>query len=311
MIATGLYLWWPGKARGVAGVFYPRLLRGGRVFWRDLHAVTGVWVSAFALFILLSGLPWAANWGAYFKEIRRLTGTDAIRQDWPSGVERPSLPDMAANDMADMPGMAPSPSSQEAQAAARNGTPPSYAPIDGVIAAVAPLHLADPVVIAPPAHAGDPWTARSDVQNRPLRTDLVIDPRNGAILSRLDFDQHSKIDRVVGIGVAAHEGQLFGWPNQLLSLLTASGLVLMSLSAVVLWRRRRPAGALGAPIAAQERRPPGGLIAAIALFCILLPELAASVIVVALTERLVLSRIPAIRAWLGLRAPTPRVVYRH
>ena len=31
------------------------------------------------------------------------------------------------------------------------------------------------------------------------------------------------LDRIVGIGVAAHEGQLFGWFNQLLGLLTAIG----------------------------------------------------------------------------------------
>ncbi len=31
------------------------------------------------------------------------------------------------------------------------------------------------------------------------------------------------IDRVIGIVVAAHEEQLFGWSNQLLGLLTAIG----------------------------------------------------------------------------------------
>src|SRR3546814_7824326 len=51
-----LYLWWPRDASGIAGIVYPRLRRGGRVFWRDLHAVVGLWVSAFALFLLISGL---------------------------------------------------------------------------------------------------------------------------------------------------------------------------------------------------------------------------------------------------------------
>ena len=46
MLVTGLYLWWPRDARGLAGVFYPRFGRASRVFWRDLHAVTGIWVSA-------------------------------------------------------------------------------------------------------------------------------------------------------------------------------------------------------------------------------------------------------------------------
>ena len=56
MLLTGLYLWWP-RGRRLAGVLYPRVNQRGRVFWRDLHAVTAVWVSLLALFLLVSGLP--------------------------------------------------------------------------------------------------------------------------------------------------------------------------------------------------------------------------------------------------------------
>ena len=56
MILTGLYLWWPRKRRGLGrGALYPRLRAGRRLFWRDLHACAGVWVSALALFLLVSG----------------------------------------------------------------------------------------------------------------------------------------------------------------------------------------------------------------------------------------------------------------
>jgi uncharacterized iron-regulated membrane protein len=58
MIVTGLYLWWPRQSSAgsirFAGILYPRLGAGGRMFWRDLHAVTGVWVSLLALFLLVS-----------------------------------------------------------------------------------------------------------------------------------------------------------------------------------------------------------------------------------------------------------------
>jgi uncharacterized iron-regulated membrane protein len=43
MIATGLFLWWPRGAKGFGGILYPRFRQGQRIFWRDLHAVTGVW----------------------------------------------------------------------------------------------------------------------------------------------------------------------------------------------------------------------------------------------------------------------------
>ena len=81
LIISGLYLWWPRSTVGMAGVFYPRLNAGSRLFLRDLHAVTAVWVSAFTLFILVTGLPWAKNWGSYLKEVRKLTGTAVAVQD--------------------------------------------------------------------------------------------------------------------------------------------------------------------------------------------------------------------------------------
>ena len=87
MILTGVYLWWPRQARGAAGVVYPRLRGGSRIFWRDMHAVTGVWVSGLALVLLVSGLPWAKSWGNYLKAVRRLTGTAAATQDWSNTSE--------------------------------------------------------------------------------------------------------------------------------------------------------------------------------------------------------------------------------
>ncbi|HUO23851.1 MAG TPA: PepSY domain-containing protein, partial [Caulobacteraceae bacterium] len=85
MIITGLYLWWPRGAQGLGGLIYPRLGRGKAVFWRDLHASAGLWVSALTLALLISGLPWAKSWGGYLKEIRSLAGHAVAQQDWPAG----------------------------------------------------------------------------------------------------------------------------------------------------------------------------------------------------------------------------------
>ncbi len=91
MILTGLYLWWPRKAKTLGGIVYPRLGAGSRIFWRDLHGVTGFWISGLALFLLLSGLPWAKFWGDYLKNMRRrLTGTAVARQDWSNGQSSPA-----------------------------------------------------------------------------------------------------------------------------------------------------------------------------------------------------------------------------
>jgi uncharacterized iron-regulated membrane protein len=129
-----------------------------------------------------------------------------------------------------------------------------YAGIDTIVAAVTPLHLVRPVLIAPPLVSGGLWTAKSDPQNRTLRSSLQLDS-TGAIVRREDFGQEQWIDRWVETGVAAHEGQLFGLANQLLGLFTAICLMVLSISAFVLWWRRRPEKVLGAPMYLAPERP--------------------------------------------------------
>ncbi|MEC4589686.1 PepSY domain-containing protein [Nitrospirillum amazonense] len=311
MILSGLYLWWPRQAQGLAGIVYPRLGAGGRTFWRDLHAVVGLWVSFFALFLLLSGLPWSKNWGGYFKEMRQITGTAVPKQDWPVGRSDELAARLATN-QAVAAGAAPMADEHAAHHHHGGGMPAmgapaavDYTPLDTLVATVAPLNLAAPVLISPPRQPGGPWTAKSDAQNRPLRTNLTLSA-DGQVLTRQDFNQRHWLDQVVGIGVAAHEGHLFGWLNQALGVFTAISLVTLAVSSVVLWLRRRPADLLGAPPATRASQQPARspwlfalLLVALGVF---LPLLGGSLIVVVLAERLVLRRVPAARTWLGLAA---------
>jgi len=289
MVATGLFLWWPRGARGLAGVLYPRLNQGRRMFWRDLHAVTGVWVSALALFLLLTGLPWASNWGKYLAAIRTLTHTSG-NPEWTSGSAAEAAARIARNAMA-MPGM---------NGHSSDATASTYSGIDTIVATVAPLRLAWPVLIAPPVMLGGLWTAKSDAQNRTLRSNLQLNS-SGAIIRREDFRQQQWIDRWVETGVAAHEGQLFGLANQLLGLFTALCLILLSISAFVLWWRRRPEKVLGAPLYLATERPVAiGFVLVVLVFSAYLPLLGASIVLVRALELLVLRRIPSTRKWLGL-----------
>jgi uncharacterized iron-regulated membrane protein len=282
MIASGLFLWWPRGAAGMAGVLYPRL-GGGRRFWRDLHGVVGFWISAFALFLLLSGLPWTTFWGSNLKALRQLGSEVVVRQDWSTGGasaggEHDHHHHMASLQKADISG------------------------IDRGVASVAALQLAPPVLVVPPAGGSANWAARSDAQNRPLRVTLVVDGNSGAILQRQDFAQRPLLDRIIGTGVAAHEGQLFGWFNQALGVVTALGLITLCISALAMWWKRRPIGVLGAPAAIASPRVAIGFVALLIAFGVLLPMLGISMIAVLLIERFVLSRLPIAAAFLGLPA---------
>ncbi|MBV9744922.1 MAG: PepSY domain-containing protein [Acidobacteriia bacterium] len=291
MIATGLFLWWPRGSKGFGGIVYPRFRQGQRIFWRDLHAVTGVWVSGLALFLLLTGLPWASSWAKYLEAVRSLTHTSG-NPDWTSGSAAEAAARLARN-----PLTGPQSTEHHHNPAADGSL---YDGIDTIVAAATPLHLAWPVLIAPPVVSGGLWIAKSDAQNRTLRSRLQLDA-SGAIVRREGFSQQQWIDRWVETGVAAHEGQLFGLANQLLGLFTALCLITLSISAFVLWWRRRPEKVLGAPVYLAPDKPLAfSFVIVVLAFCIYLPLLGLSVIVVRTLELLILRKIPGCRRWLGL-----------
>jgi uncharacterized iron-regulated membrane protein len=265
MLITGVFLWWPRESRGAAGVLYPRLREGRRIFWRDLHAVSGIWISAFAMFLLITALPWTTVWGAGLKEVRDFA-SPPVKQDW--SLSR-------ADEHAEH---------QRAASAVAIATPLT---LDEIIARVAPLGLEPPVRVYLPNERMPYWRVRAETQNRPLVRELELDTNSGAVLSDQGFDGKPMLDRVIGVGIAAHEGQLFGLVNQLLGLATALGLIAVCVSAVVMWWRRQPGGALGVPAPRVEgftiRAP---LMALIVCLAILLPVLGASLLVLWSTTRL-------------------------
>jgi uncharacterized iron-regulated membrane protein len=291
MILTGLVLWFPRGGRGPGGVLWPRLGLGGRLAWRDLHAVTGFWISGLALFLLLTGLPWTTVWNDAFKEVRRATGTLAASQEWSSGRKSEQVDAHAAH-------------------RALSGRPaedagPTVVSLDRMAASVRRMDLPPPVLIAPPATGGGwrsspVWTVRSETANRPHRVVLTLDPATGEVTGAETFADKHPIDQAIGYGIAAHEGQLFGLANQLLGLFAATGLVLLSVSGVVMWRRRGPAGVLGTPERLTNVNAARGVGLAILALGVFMPVLGASLILVALVEFLVLRRIPWVRTWLGL-----------
>lgn len=307
MILTGLCLWWPRGQFRTAGVLYPRLFRGSRTFWRDLHAVTGVWVSAFALILLVTGLPWAKFWGDGFRSVRKYTGTAAARQEWDNSSPAAKAPDSRT-------GMGKTANIDTKKTGQRRVQPPvDLAALDRIVATVAPLGLPAPVLVAPPgsrSFGSSPkdWTAKSMTPNRPRRVDLTMEAATGAVVSRSDFADKHVIDRIVGTGIALHEGRLFGWPNQAIGLMTAVGLVLVSVSSIVLWIRRKRPGSLGAPAPHASPQITIGFLTIFVILGSILPLFGLSAVAVLIVERTILRKIPGLSDWLGLARRTPELL---
>jgi uncharacterized iron-regulated membrane protein len=281
MILTGLYLWLPKggtSKRRLAGVLWPRR----QSLLRDMHAVTGFWVAGLALVLLVSGLPWANVWGEAFKAVRVQAGWVQGKQDWKTKGTAHS--EHGEHDHAAM------------LAAQERGA--SAVSLDSIVTKAMAEQLAFPVIVQPEGEKMV-WMVKSNAQNRPLRATLTYDMGDGRLLSRETFGDRHPIDRAVGYGVAWHEGQLFGWVNQLIGLLTAAALVTMAVSGFLMWRRRKPDEKLGAPAMAKYPAQMRGVAIVMLCLAVMLPLLAVSLVMIWVIDRFMLPRFPAASRWMG------------
>src|SRR3546814_13219282 len=111
-----------------------------------------------------------------------------------------------------------------------------------------------PAIVQPPGAPnlfgppnGDTWTLTTQTQNRPQVRKISYDPMTGAEVARSGFADKHLIDRVVNIGIAWHEGQLFGRINQLIGVATALALFTLAITGFLMWRCRKPEDPPGAP----------------------------------------------------------------
>lgn len=287
LILTGLYLWWPRNANGIAGVLYPRINKGTRTLLRDLHAVIGFWISFFTLFLLISGLPWALVWGSAFKEVRTwATSPPSAHHHNQAPSTQSTPPDWTLSRAQERP-------SWKAQAVNTANLPRA------VIDTAQTLSFAPPVELSVANAETNQWKVASQHQNRPLRSTAWLTP-TGEIIKHQTFQQKSSVDKAIGIGIAAHEGQLFGWFNQLLGLLTALGLITLSITGFLMWRRRKPSASLGAPPIFAKGNTATVVFIGMLVLAALLPLLAASMITLLVLEKSVLRFFPNTREWLGI-----------
>jgi uncharacterized iron-regulated membrane protein len=278
LIVTGLYLAWP--RRGFARALWPKLRRA--TAWRSLHAAAGLWLSGALLVFLLSGLPWTGVFGRGF--------------DWVSaaiGAADPAPP--ARSGAASAPGSgpdglhpwheehaAPTAIASAAPASGAIAAPAGGVGLDAIAARAAAMRLVPPVEIVPPRADGGVFTVQSMTARRPDRVTVHYDRWSGAELSRVDFADRSALQQAVSYGIALHEGALFGPLNQLFGVVVAGGVVMMCVTGLVMWWRRRPSGGfragLGAPALPADRRLAGGVIAVIAVLGAVLPLVGASLV---------------------------------
>lgn len=248
--------------------------------------------ASWAILLIVSGLPWTDGWATAFRAVRAELGLVQGPQQWKGGVDL-----HAEHDHEAMLRAAPS------------ARPVPGQTLTGMVARAQAEGVPAPAILSPPgapARFGPPngnvWKLARETQNRPIARSVSFDPQTGAVVSRSGFADKHPIDRAIGYGIAWHEGQLFGWINQLIGVATAAALILLAISGTLMWWRRRPGGSLGAPPhpGATKLR----VVAAItAIAAALLPMLALSLVAVLLFDRLILRHWPRAAEWLNRTRP--------
>ncbi|MCU0570968.1 MAG: PepSY domain-containing protein [Oculatellaceae cyanobacterium Prado106] len=311
LLLTGLYLWFPRGGSSIFGTFLPRLRSPSRrIFWRDLHSVVGLYSSILIAFLILTGLPWSGFWGESFAQIwNRFPAYVFDGQTPKSTVLTGSLNQQGTQVVPWAVEQLPMPQSTQSAQSAQSGTGEHHPSGGGTIehAAIsldqvmewARSQNAPPgfSVTLPQGETGV-YTVAAYPADSTQEMTAHLDQYTGKVLADVRWQDYGMVPKAVELGISIHMGKYFGWANQLLMFLTCLMIILLSVSGVILWWRRRPAGRLGAP-----ELPNNGLwkvpLAIVAILGVAFPLVGISLIAVLLLDYLVLARVPTLKRLLS------------
>ncbi|WP_338019689.1 PepSY domain-containing protein [Paenibacillus piscarius] len=292
LILTGLFLWWPKSKGAIWGTVLPRLSKpGSRLFWRDLHAVPAFWLSLLILAIILSGLPWSGILGNQIDKLANATNTNAPPFAYSFGAKPESV--TVAKDIAeDLP-----------WAAENVPVPASVAggyvtlSLDDIANIADDQQVIKPYTITNPFGENGVFTVSTAHSKPGHSATLHIDQYSGAVLTDVRFEDFGILAKLITYGIAFHEGRLFGIANQLLGVVACLGLILISVSSYIMWRKRKPTGKLGAPPKPKNPKITVGVLIIMLVCGAVMPLVGLSILIVLVLDFFVLRRIKALRHW--------------
>ena len=267
LVATGIYLWWPrGQGGGVVSV---RGRPRRRVFWRDLHAVTGIFVGAVIVFLAVTGMPWSGVWGAKVNE-----WANGRNFGYPDGV-RVNLP-MSGQKLDDVSKTAWSLEQAQIPESQGHGMPIT---LDAAVATFDRLGLHRGYAVALPTKPEGVFSGSVYPNDLSRQRVVHLDQYSGQPLLDMSYADYGPLGKALEWGINTHLGQTFGLWNKLVLLAACAAIVLLAVSAAVMWWKRRPSGSLGVPPLPQDRRVFRGLLALLAVGGVLFPLVGLTMVV--------------------------------
>jgi len=283
LVLTGLYLWWPRRGSPVIGA---RGRPAGRLFWRDLHASVGLVTATVILFLAMTGMPWTGVAGKQLQSWVASHGLGRPRSPGPNPWQAKTH-DHGAKESLPW-------SMQEAM------HPMGHAAGDigpaRVVMIAAARGLAPPWTMTRPASANAPYlVSRTIVRAEDARA-LYVDAASGAVLQDARYAGFGAGARTIEWGIATHQGQEYGEVNRLVMLAGCLSIILLALTAPVLWWKRRRNSRLEAPPRAVDRRAVRGVAVVMIAASLLFPLTGLSLLAALALDWLLIRRKPSARA---------------
>lgn len=293
LLVTGLYIWWPRNKASIWGTILPRFNVKGRTFWRDMHAVPAFWLSLFILIVIVTGLPWTDVMGEQIKNLASATNTGYPPYAHSFAEKPESASVIRTKDVAeDIPW-------------ATENLPVPVSRATGYL----PLSLEDVDYIAQREQVNKPYTITlpqgetgvytiSTSHSKPGdNATLHVDQYTGAVLSDVRFDDYGILAKGITVGIALHEGRLFGLLNQIIGLIVCLGMIGIMISSIMMWWKRKQEGKLGAPAKPKDPRVTRTVFFIMLGKGLIMPLVGISILVVFILDRFVLSKISPIQKW--------------
>jgi uncharacterized iron-regulated membrane protein len=253
LLMTGLYLWWPRRAGHAhpawQGVWLPRCSGPWNMILRDWHSVIGFYTLVTAAFVLTTGLFFTQWFGAGFNWLnKQVHGQPAALANPPHSKVSESASPLSLD---------------RAKTAAEPHLP-----------GVGPLRL------QLPTKPNETFrVSRVDFSKPTWKTTVHLDAYSGEVLAAPGWDDAPFLQKVRLSVYPIHVGSIFGMSTKVLAVLTCLALVVLCITGVWMWWRKRPRGTWGLP-APSDVRMPYPLIGCTVLFGALLPAAGASFAVV-------------------------------
>lgn len=301
LIATGIYMWWP-RDRSLGRALLPDLSKKGRSFFKELHVVGGVWVSGFLVLFLLSGLAWAGIWGGKLVQPWSSFPAEKSAGFWSSDLTHASLNHGPLDEVPWGLELTPMP---ESGTAAGTEALPQPATLDSVVLWAEANGFSGQYRVSLPAGDKGVWSLMRASQSEDSvapsddRT-LHFDRYTGNLLADIGYADYSLMAKAMAQGIALHKGLADLW-NWVLNLVLLTLILMVNVTGIVMWWKRRPSGAMrlaAPPVPADMPMWKGAVLVALVL-AMAFPMAGVALLAVIAVDLLLLPNVPRLKAALS------------